>query len=99
MKQAAEKSEVPKGFIPCRAFRHEPRHMTDAVTGGLLGVIVEFVRTTQCNVCKTVIHTTYSVPDFRVSKRQYLYPDNYRVKGGYPVFDARADYLKSRYPR
>ena len=51
----------------------------------------------RCLLCKTEIHTTYSLPDWRVIKRRYFHPDNYGVKGGYPVNDARDDFIIHRF--
>lgn len=73
------------------------RHINDRATTGLRGNIVEFERETKCVACGVHVFTTYSVPDFKVSKRRYDYPAHYRVKGGYPVFDARTDYIKVRF--
>lgn len=91
--KAESATDVPLKFIACRSFRHEPRHQNDEITRRGKKVI-QFVRVTKCNVCGVTIRTTYSVPDFRVIKRTYDYPDNYRVKGGLPVFEARDRYVK-----
>lgn len=96
-KRAETASDMPARYLPCRAFRHEPRFLTDRATKGASGKVVEFVRITQCNVCHTRVETTYSIPDFRVKARRYFYPDNYQVKGGLPVFDARVSYIQARF--
>lgn len=95
-KQAKSPAEVPEKYVQCRAFRCQWRHVNDRATFGTGGQVVEFVRTSQCVVCKGRTHVTYSVPDFRVIKRRYERPDLYSVKGGYSVFDARGDYVKHR---
>lgn len=91
--KANDPSDVPLSYIPCRSFRHSLKHVTDEITRHGKRVI-EFTRVTKCIECGTQVRTTYSVPDFRVTKRKYDYPDNYQVKGGLPVFDARAVYVK-----
>jgi len=96
-KKASDPKEVPVRFIDCRAFRHQTRHVNDSATWGTGGVVIEFVRHTRCVNCKVDVFTTYGVPDFRVVRRKYIYPDNYQVKGGYPVFDARSDYITHRF--
>lgn len=95
-RRALSPQDVPATFIACRAFRHEPRFVTDKPVTKR-GRVIEFTRITECDVCQTRIRTTYSVPDFRVKKRRYDYPDQYQVKGGFPIYDARAVYVSQRF--
>ena len=97
MAKAKERSEVPLTYLVCRAFQHELRFVTDRATTGTRRRVVEFVRVRECTVCGTRVETTYTLPEFRVKRRRYFYPDRYQVEGGYPVVEARVDYLNTVY--
>lgn len=92
-KRAESPEEVPLSFVDCRAFRHQPRAVNATVTRGAGGQIVEFTRIAKCIVCQTQISTTYAQPDWRVTRRKYDYPERYQVKGGWPLYDARAKFV------
>lgn len=97
-KKAETPEDVPKSYLECRSFRHQQqRFVTDKATRGTQGQIVEFTRVMKCALCSTEIHTTYSLPGWRVLKRKYIHPDNYGVKGGFPVSDARDAYIIHRF--
>ena len=97
MSKAKGRAEVPLDFLVCRAFQHELHFVTDRATKGARGRIVEFTRVRQCGVCGTRVETTYTLPEFRVKRRRYHYPDLYQVEGGYPMLEARSDYIEAAY--
>ena len=95
MKPVVSKSpgEFPKEWLVCRAFGHDWNFVTDRTTTGTRKVLVEFWQEKQCEVCRTVRETLYELPSLRPKKRKYWHPDGYKVKGGFPVVDARAEYV------
>lgn len=100
-KQAENVDGLSDSVVECRAFLHEEKQfITDRVTTGVGGEVIEYTRVMQCKRCRTIISTTIEVPSFRVKKRTYdrsQVDGDYSVKGGLHIFDARSAFLKRRF--